>query len=143
MTSTYSLLSASHCRANRYILSLPVYTIHKINHDIIRTAPSSQILWSLFCANNLPPLSETVDYAPRAGSGAKKLVAATDAPPSWSKTLQWVPLIGTYLNILIQAQQYFTPLEYVADFIAQDLNAGLKSEFAGKRVGLKVRSKSS
>lgn len=44
-----------------------------------------------------------------------KLVAAADVPPAWSKTMHWVPLIGTYLKIILaQMQNCFTPLEDVA-----------------------------
>jgi len=52
-----------------------------------------------------------------------------------------VPLIGNYLNIMAQAQSYFSALENCVDFMAADLEKGLQSEWVGKRVGAKEKSK--
>ena len=90
----------------------------------------------------MTPRSESVNYSPVAGADADHLVAGIDFPPAWSNTLQWVPLLGTYLNIMAQAHAYFTPLEDCVDFIARDISAGLESQFVGHRVGVKVNSKS-
>ncbi|EME87087.1 uncharacterized protein MYCFIDRAFT_187035 [Pseudocercospora fijiensis CIRAD86] len=103
---------------------------------------ASKLAWSLFCANRMDPRSEVIDYSARAGTGAENLVAGTDFPPAWSKTLQWVPLVGTYLNILAQMQNYFTSLEDVADFIAKDLHGGMESVLVGKRVAVKMKARS-
>lgn len=89
----------------------------------------------------MPPRSKSVDHFPRAGAGADSLVAAVDFPPAWSQKLRWIPLIGTYLNIMMQAQDYFTPLEDCVDFIARDVFAGLGSSLVGHRVAVKVKSK--
>lgn len=121
---------------------VPIFTIHRKNWDLIKNVEPSKLSWSLFCANQMNPRSEVIDYSERAGTGAENLVAGVDFPPAWSKTLQWVPCVGTYLNILAQMQNYFTPLEDVADFIAKDLDSGLESELAGKRVAVKTKSKS-
>jgi len=91
----------------------------------------------------MDPRSATIDYSDKAGTGAENLVAGADSPPAFSKKLLWVPLIGTYLNIMAQAQDYFAPLEDCVDFMARDLERGLESEYVGKRVGVKVRSKAS
>jgi hypothetical protein len=42
---------------------------------------------------------------------------------------------------MAQAQAYYTPMEDCLDFISADLEKGLKSEYVGKRVGLKVKEK--
>lgn len=89
----------------------------------------------------MPPRSESVNYSPEAGADADHLIAGVESPPAWSKKLQWVPLLGTYLNIMMQMQDYFTPLENCVDFIARDLSAGLDSKLVGHRVGVKVKSK--
>ncbi|KAK5136344.1 hypothetical protein LTR08_003470 [Meristemomyces frigidus] len=91
----------------------------------------------------MPPRSESVHYPPEAGADADHLIVGVESPPAWSKTLQWVPLLGTYLNIMAQAQAYVTPLEDCVDFIARDLSAGSDSQFIGHRVGVKVRSRQS
>ena len=115
--------------------------MHKPNYDLIRPIPADQLAWSLFCASNMPPRTETISYQPEAGAGAANLVAKADSPPAWSNSLLWLPLLGTHLNIMAQAYGYYAPLEDCVDFIAKDLTAGLDSEFVGKRVGVKVNSK--
>ncbi|KAK3645383.1 hypothetical protein LTR56_009110 [Elasticomyces elasticus] len=120
---------------------VPIFTIHRQNLAYIRSVPSEELAWSLFCANQMDPRSPTVNYSPKPGVEADNLVAGVESPPAWSKTLQWVPLVGTYLNVLMQMQHYFTPLEDCVDFIASDLAAGLDSEYVGHRVGVKSKSK--
>jgi len=120
-----------------------VYTIHKQNYDRIHAVPAEQLAWSLFCANNMPPRSPSVDYSPEPGADAEHLVAGVDSPPAWSKALAWVPLVGTYLNIMAQMQHYFTPLEDCVDFMARDISAGLESQYVGHRVSVKVKAKGS
>lgn len=68
-------------------------------------------------------------------------MAKADAPPAWVETYRSVPLIGNYLNIMAQAQSYYAVLENCVDFIAADLEKGLESEWIGKRVGVKEKSK--
>jgi hypothetical protein len=55
--------------------------------------------------------------------------------------LKGIPLVGTFLNILSNMPGYGTPLEDCVDFIAADLEKGLKSEWIGKRVSVKVKPK--
>lgn len=64
-----------------------------------------------------------------------------DSPPLWSRNYVNIPLIGGYLNIMLQAQDYFATLENIVDVIAADLEKGLDSEYVGKRVGAKEKSK--
>ena len=113
--------------------------MHKPNYDLIRPITQDQLAWSLFCASNMPPRAETINYQSEAGSGAANLVAKADSPPSFSKTMQWLPAVCTHLNIMEQAYGYYTPLEDCVDFIAKDLTLGLESEFVEKRVGVKVK----
>jgi len=131
------------CRVLTETNSVPIYTTHRQNYERIRSVPADQLAWSLFCANNMPPRSEAVDYNPTAGTDADNLISRVDAPPAWSNTLLWIPFLGNYLNVMAQAQGYFATLEYCTDFIARDLNAGLQSELVGHRVGVKVKAKSS
>lgn len=140
--SGFGIMDAPSKKKHMMIDYVPIFTIHRKNWDLIKNVEPSKLSWSLFCANQMNPRSEVIDYSERAGTGAEDLVAGADFPPAWSKTLQWVPLVGTYLNILAQMQNYFTPLEDVADFIAKDLDSGLESELAGKRVAVKTKSKS-
>jgi len=118
-----------------------MFTIHKKNWAVIRSVSSSQLAWSLFCASQMDPRSQTIDYSAKAGTGAENLVAGVDSPPAFSKKFQWIPLIGMYLSLMLQAQDYFAPLEDCVDFMAKDLERGWGSEFVGKRVGVKVKSK--
>lgn len=90
----------------------------------------------------MPPTHKEVDYNPQAGAGSVNLVAGVDAPAAWQKTLQWVPLLGNWLNVLSQMGSYITPLEDCADFMAKDLSAGLDSPYIGKRVSVKSKPKS-
>lgn len=90
----------------------------------------------------MPPRSEALDFnPPMPGFGADNLVVQAESPPAWSETLQWVPFLGTHLNIVAQTQHYYTPLEDCVDFIARDLHEGLGSEYVGKRVSVKAKSK--
>lgn len=87
------------------------------------------------------PKHEAPQFPPPANTSANNLVAKADAPPAWSEKYRRIPLIGNYLNIMAQAQSYFAVLENCVDFIAADLEKGLQSEWVGKRVGVKERSK--
>lgn len=68
-------------------------------------------------------------------------MAKADSPPAWVEKYRRVPLIGNYLNIMAQAQSYYAVQENCVDFMAADLEKGLESEWIGKRVGVKEKSK--
>jgi hypothetical protein len=68
-------------------------------------------------------------------------VVRADAPPAWNQKYRRVPLVGNYLNILSQVQNYFAVLENCVDFMAADLEKGLESDYVGKRVGVIEKSK--
>lgn len=89
----------------------------------------------------MSPKYNTPQFPPPADVSASNLVAKADVPPAWVQKYRAVPLIGNYLNIMTQAQSYFSVLENCVDFIAADLETGLGSEWIGKRVGVKEKSK--
>lgn len=122
---------------------IPLYPAHKKNLDLIKTHSTDEIAWSLFCASNMPPKYDTPQYPPPADVSANNLVVKADAPPAWKDTFRSFPLIGTYLNIMVQVQTYYATLENCVDFIAVDLEKGLQSELVGKRVGVKEKAKAS
>jgi hypothetical protein len=121
--------------------SVPIFTIHKQNYLLIKSHPANTLAWSLFCANDIPPKYDTPQFPPAADTSASNLVAKADSPPAWVEKYRGVPLIGNYLNILAQVQGYFAVLENCVDFIAADLEKGLESEWIGKRVSVKEKSK--
>lgn len=116
---------------------MPLFPSHKPNYDLIRQVPTDELPWSLFCASNMP-FEEKINYSPKRGNN---LISGSDSPPELSETMLWVPIVGTYLNIMVQAGGYAAPLEDCVDFIASDLAKGLQSEYVGKRVGVKVKPK--
>jgi len=120
---------------------IPLFPSHRRNYLLIRSHPAKTLAWSLFCASNIPPKHDTPQFPPSADTSASNLVAKADAPPAWVEKYRSVPLIGNYLNIMAQAQSYYAVLENCVDFIATDLEKGLESEWIGKRVGVKEKSK--
>jgi hypothetical protein len=121
--------------------SIPVFPIHKRNYQLIKSHPADHLAWSLFCANYINPKYDTPQFPPSADASASNLVAQADAPPAWGEKYRSVPLIGNYLNIMAQMQNYYAVLENCVDFIAADLEKGLESEWIGKRVAVKEKSK--
>ena len=89
----------------------------------------------------MTPKYDPPQYPPPADVGVNNLVLKADAPPAWSETFRRIPLIGNLLNVASQGQSYFAVLEDCVDVIAADLEKGLKSEYIGKRVGAKEKSK--
>ena len=121
--------------------SIPMFPSHKGNYQLIKPHPADTLAWSLFCASDMPPKYDTPQFPPSADTSASNLVAKADAPPAWVEKYRKVPLIGNYLNIMAQMQSYFALLENCVDFIAADLEKGLESEWIGKRVSVKEKSK--
>lgn len=120
---------------------LPLFPEHRKNLALIRKQDEADIAWSLCCASEMKPKhKEALIPAPDDCSG-DNLVAKADSPPQWRNTLKWVPLIGSYLNILRQAGGYVTSVEDMVDFIATDFEKGLQSEFVGKRAAFKQKKK--
>ena len=121
--------------------SIPLFPSHKQNYLLIKSYPADVLAWSLFCANDISPKYDRPQFPPPADASASNLVAKADAPPAWVEKYRSVPLIGNYLNIMAQAQSYFAVQENCVDFMAADLEKGLQSEWIGKRVGVKEKSK--
>lgn len=120
---------------------IPLFPSHRRNYQLIKQHPADKLAWSLFCASDMSPKNDPPQYPPFAEDYASNLVAKADAPPAWTEKYRRVPLIGNYLNVMAQAQSYFSVLENCVDFIAADLEKGLESEWIGKRVGVKEKSK--
>lgn len=127
--------------ADAVFSSIPLFPSHKPNYMVIKSQPTDKLAWSLFCASDMPPKHKTPQFPPHMDTSASNLVAKADTPPAWAEKYRRVPLIGGYLNIMAQAQDYFCVLENCVDFIATDLEKKLESEWIGKRVGVKERSK--
>ena len=123
------------------LFSMHLFPAHKPNYLLIKTQPTEYFAWSLFCASQMNPKYDTPQFPPPADVGVQNLLVKTEVPPAWSETLRRVPLIGYYLNAAVQGQSYFAALEDCVDVIAADLEKGLKSEYIGKRVGAKEKSK--
>ena len=123
------------------VSSIPLYPAHKPNYLLVKSQPTEYFAWSLFCATQMTPKYDTPRFPPPADVSANNLLVKTDAPPAWSETFRRLPLIGNFLNVAAQGQAYFAVLENCVDVIAADLEKGLESEYIGKRVGVKERSK--
>ncbi|CAG8957217.1 hypothetical protein HYFRA_00009419 [Hymenoscyphus fraxineus] len=119
---------------------IPMFPAHKPNYMLIKSQPVEELAWSLFCATQMFPKYDTPRY-PADTDAASNLVAKADAPPAWTEKFRGVPLIGDYLNVMAQSQSYFSVLENCVDFVAADLEMGLRSEWIGKRVGVREKSK--
>jgi len=89
----------------------------------------------------MSPKHDKPQFPPSAEISASNLVAKADSPPAWVDKYRTVPLIGNYLHVLSQAQSYSAVLDNCTDFMAADLEKGLESEWIGKRVAVKEKSK--
>ncbi len=89
----------------------------------------------------MPPKYPSPQFPPPPEASADNLVANADVPPAWKNSFKSIPLLGTYMNIGLQAQDYYTALEDCADFMVADLEKGLQSEWIGKRVSVKEKAK--
>jgi len=88
----------------------------------------------MLCPANMTP--ESTDFNIPTTSSKAKLIAKSTSPPLWKES--WVgsiPLIGTFLTIVMNAARYETTLEQNAEFIASDLGNG-ESEWVGRAVGV-------
>jgi len=120
---------------------IPLFPSHRRNYNLVKSLSADALAWSLFCANDMSPKYEAPQFPPSADVSASNLVAKADTPPAWVEKYRTIPLIGNYLNIMAQIQSYSAVLENCVDFMAADLEKGLKSEWIGKRVGVKEKSK--
>lgn len=118
-----------------------MFPAHKPNYQLIKSYPTNELAWSIFCANVSKPKYPTPQYPVPADCSADNLVIQADSPPAWSSKLPGLPLLGNYLNILVQFPDYETCLEDIVDVIAGDLEKGLNSESVGKRVKVKDNRK--
>jgi hypothetical protein len=69
-----------------------------------------------------------------ARSARGELIAGADFPPSWSPSfLKALPLLGPFLECMMNFNRYETTLEQNAELIAADLET-TDSPWSGKRV---------
>jgi nucleoside-diphosphate-sugar epimerase len=121
----------------------PLFPEHRGNFELIKKVDPDDVQWSLLCATQMMAKHEPAlatapdDYRGNMVAGPDTLVAFQN---SW---LSNIPLIGGFLNVAAQAGDYMAPLEYCVDFVAEDLEKGLESEYVGRRVCLKLKSKAS
>ena len=120
---------------------LPLFPEHRKNLALIQTQEVADIAWSLFCAAEMASKDKDALIPAPDEYSADNVIANADSPPEWKNNLKWVPLIGTFLNILFQAGGYATSVEDPVHFIAADFEKGLESEFVGKRVAFKAKKK--
>ncbi|KAH8886308.1 hypothetical protein GQ53DRAFT_828305 [Thozetella sp. PMI_491] len=112
---------------------MPMYPEHRKNLALLQKQDKENIAWSLFCASALTPRHKEAIIPAPDDCLADNVIAKADSPPEWRATLQWMPLIGEHLNIIVQAGGYGTSIEDPVDFIAADFEKGLQSEFVNKR----------
>ena len=117
---------------------LPLFPDHKENYALLQTIPDTELAWSMLCANAMSP-SKEADATAEAKANSRRVVATADVPPDWNAMFSWVPLLGTWLNVMANAGRYMTTLEQAAEVVVGDLEGGLESEFLNRRVGFKVR----
>jgi putative NADH-flavin reductase len=118
---------------------LPMFPEHRKNLALLETQEEKDIAWSLFCASQLTPKHKKALIPAPNDCSADNVIANAQSPPEWQDTLNWVPMIGNYLNVLAQGARYATSVEDPVDFIAADMEKGLRSEFVGKRVAFKMK----
>jgi putative NADH-flavin reductase len=118
---------------------LPMFPEHRKNLALVQTSEEADIAWSLFCASGMTPKHKEARIPAPDDCSADNVVAKADSSPEWRNTAKGVPLIGIYLNILLQAGGYATSVEDPVDFIAADFEKGLQSELVGKRVSFKMK----
>lgn len=120
---------------------LPVYPEHRGNWELIKKVDPDDMKWSLLCATEMPPKHEpAMTSAPDDCRG--NMVAGSDTLVAFRKTwVSEVPLIGGFLSVVVQASDYMASVEDCVDWVAEDLEKGLESEYVGKRVCLKLKSK--
>jgi hypothetical protein len=86
---------------------------------------TGSVAWSLMCPSEMNPAKPGVE---------EKVVFGGPKLPHWSSTLLWFPMLGRYLNALINALAVRTTYRAVADFMADDLEFGLDSQLIGMKV---------
>ena len=107
--------------------------------SVLDATPLSDLRWSLLCVAIMKPVYPTIE--PLAQPRTHGLLVKAGSPPGWED--HWVrdiPLVGPYLNLIVEISNYTTKLEDVADLVAEDLESD-GPEWVGKRVGMKERRK--
>jgi hypothetical protein len=116
---------------------------HRATCDVVEAIPTQDLKWSLFAVPRMVPSDpKQGPFEPLNAAQPHDLLVGATSPPGWENTwLGSVPLIGPYLNaIYVCLVIYSTKYEAMADFLAEDLEKE-NSEWIGKRVGMKERSR--
>lgn len=121
-----------------FSFSIHVKPEHRINLELLLNQQKSDLAWSFLCPSIMQPLTSTAAFPPDIRSTGN-LMASTKTPPGWTDGFSTVPVIGTYLNVLSQISLYTTTLEENADFIAQDLETGMNSQWLFSKVGVRQK----
>ncbi|RDW61667.1 hypothetical protein BP5796_11559 [Coleophoma crateriformis] len=120
--------------------SVPLFPEHRGNWKLIEKTSKEDIAWSLMCPSNMVPEPTPMSPEERRGN----LMAGADKPPGWRRTwLDRIPVLGGFLSVATHMGGYEIPLEGCTEWLASDLEKGLKSELIGHRVSLKVAARSS
>ena len=128
--------------------SIPIFLEHRQDYALFQTLPksttgASSINWSMLCPGFMVPESPSISApisskASVATSSRQRLLASATSPPAWipHPWLEYIPFLGRMTSCGLNAGRYETSLEQAADFIAQDLEKGDKSEYVCKTVGI-------
>lgn len=88
----------------------------------------------MLCPQTMTP--ESTDLSVPTTSQKARLVVKATSPPLWKESwIRSIPMIGTFLTIVLNASRYETTLEQNAEFIAGDLEER-ESQWVGKAVGV-------
>jgi hypothetical protein len=83
------------------------------------------VAWSVMCPaemrKELPDTTQKFDFG-------------GPVPPHWIPTLLWLPLVGRYINTVLNGFAMVTTYKIVSDFIADDLALGLDSSIIGMKI---------
>ncbi len=117
------------------------YEQHKASWAVLSPIPTSELQWTMLCPAFMVPVLPSIELLsePRKHS----LVIAADKLPEWRDSwVKSIPIIGNFLNVVMDVTGRTTHLEDVADMIAEDLDKGDNSDLVGMRVGMKQHEKS-
>lgn len=113
---------------------------HNGTEEVLRAIPRSDLEWSLLCVAFMTPVSESIDLMQEPKH--HDLAVAAGKPPEWQDSwVRYIPLIGLFLNVVMNIKPYTTKLEDVADLLAEDFEKGGESPYVGELVGMKEKNK--
>lgn len=114
--------------------SIPIYTEHRQNYELLKSIPEGKLDWSLLCPGIMTPDSSEF-HVPTKALTSRLVASASQHPLFQESWLSYIPLLGRSLTLAMNFSRYTTTLEQNADFIAADLEVN-DSPWVGKRVGV-------